>query len=104
MADNGLNICVLFRCSKKTGKIDTTMTGMGSALMKMWALQNTPKTKDTYVFDRDSGECVFAVHGAEFLPKIIKPEELKKMHCEDMGISLADLQEITDDRFDKEVV
>ena len=100
--DNLLGIYVLFRFSKKTGKIDTTMTAMGIALLKMWALQNTTKTKNTYIFDRESGKCAFAVQGADFFPKIIKPEDLKD--CEFYGISLADLQKITDDRFDKEVV
>ena len=43
----------LIRFSKKTGKIDTTMTGLGSGMIKMWALQNTSKTKATVIIDID---------------------------------------------------
>ncbi len=95
--NNSLSICVLFRFSKKTGKIDTTMTAMGNALLKMWALQNTTKTKRTLVFNRDSGECLFAVEGTDNFPKVKKNVN---MNCEDFGIALEDLQSITDDRFD----
>lgn len=55
---------VLFRFSKKTGKIDTTMTDpFGNALMQMWALQHTPKSKSTMVVDAETGEVVFAANG-----------------------------------------
>ena len=37
-----LKIHVLFRYSKKTGKVDMTMTELGNAMMRMWALSNTP--------------------------------------------------------------
>lgn len=43
----------LVRFSKKTGKIDTTMTALGCGLLNLWALQNTTKTKDTIIFDED---------------------------------------------------
>jgi len=99
MAENILGIYVLFRFSKKTGKIDTTMTAMGKALMKMWALNNTTKTKRTLIFERESGKCVFACSGTDGFPQIA--EESKLFNCEEYGISLADLQKITDDRFDK---
>ncbi len=98
MADNGLNICVLFRFSKKTGVIDTTMTGMGSALMQMWALQNTTTSKRTLIFDRETGKCLFAASGTkDGFPKVKKNLDVD---CEYFGIKLEDLQSITDDRFD----
>ncbi len=98
MAKDSLGIYVLFRFSTKTGKIDTTMTSMGKALMKMWALNNTTKTKTTLIFERESGKCVFACRGTDNFPEIAKPEKLGK--CDEYGIALADLHEITDDRFD----
>lgn len=90
---------VLLRYSKKTGKIDTAMTGLGSALMRLWAMQNTTSTKETVVINRSTGEIVFHVIGrknqtAEILPKA----ELGR--CEDLGISMEELQTFTDDRFD----
>lgn len=100
---SSLEIHVLMRCSSKTGKIDTTMTGMGSALMQMWALQNTTKTKSCFIFERKSGKLVFATHGtANGFPKVVKGDACKGKTCEDLGISLEDLNSITDDRFDKE--
>ena len=41
----------LVRFSKKTGKIDTTMTGIGKGMIQLWALQNTTKTKACVVAD-----------------------------------------------------
>ena len=99
---NSLEVNVMFRFSKKTGKIDTTMTGMGSALMQMWALRNTPKTKSCAIFERSTGKLVFASDGTGDFPKVLKGDACKGRTCEDFGISLEDLQSITDDRFDKE--
>ena len=97
-----LAVHVLFRYSKKTGKIDTTMTGIGSALMKMWALQNTTKTKGCMIFNRETGQLVFATYGTDGgFPKVKKDEECAGCTCDDWGIPLKDLQEISDDRFDK---
>lgn len=51
---DGLKTYYLCRFSKKTGKIDTTMSGLGHALLQLWALQNTDKkSKDTIIFDED---------------------------------------------------
>lgn len=43
----------LVRFSKKTGKIDTTMTALGRGVIQLWALQNTTKTKATVIVDID---------------------------------------------------
>ena len=44
----------LVRFNRKSGKIDTTLTGLGNGMLQMWALQNTQaKTKDTIIFDED---------------------------------------------------
>lgn len=103
MSNSSLAIHVLFRFNRKSGKIDTTMTGMGSALMRMWALNNTTKTKGCIVCERESGKVVFATLGTESgFPKVKKEEDLHGQTCDDFGISLDDLHSITDDRFDKE--
>ena len=97
---SNLEVHVLFRYSKKTGKIDTTMTGMGSAMMQMWALQNTTSTKGCMIFERETGKLVFATYGTkDGFPKVKKGEQCKGT-CDDWGIPLEDLQTITDDRFD----
>lgn len=98
---SNLGVHVLFRYSKKTGEIDTTMTGIGSAMMQMWALQNTTKTKGCMIFERETGKLVFATYGTEDgFPKVKKGEQCKNMTCDDWGIPLEVLHSMTDDRFD----
>ena len=92
-----LEVCVLFRFSKKSGKIDQTMTGVGSAMMQLWALNNTPKTKSCLIFERNSGKCIFATYGTGDFPKVEKGD---LGTCEEYGIRHEDLMAITDDRFD----
>ena len=66
----------LIRFSKKTGKIDTTMTALGRGMIQLWALQNTTKTKATVIVDIDERE-VFAeyVGTADGFPEIRKDPE-----------------------------
>lgn len=45
----------LVRASKKTGKIDMAMTGIGCGMLQLWGLQNTPKSKVTIVFELETG-------------------------------------------------
>lgn len=59
----------LVRVSKKTGKIDTCMYGYAISVLKLWALQNTTKTKDTYIF-LESGEILVKIVGTQNLPQI----------------------------------
>lgn len=92
-----LKVHVLFRFSKKTGSIDQTMTGLGTAMMQMWALNHTTKTKATLIAERDTGKVVFVAKGTEDFPKVRKGD---LGSCEEFGIPLEYLQSITDDRFD----
>lgn len=62
----------LVRFSKKTGKIDTTMSGVSKGMLGMWALQNTTKTKDTIVFNATTGEIDKYYEGTGDFPKITK--------------------------------
>lgn len=90
---------VLFRCSKKTGKVDTTMTGITTAMMKMWALTNTPKTKACMIIERDTGKVTYLTQGgADGWPKVKKGD---LGSCESYGIPLEAVQAITDERFDQ---
>lgn len=101
-----MEICVLFRSSKKTGKVDTTMIGMGKGMLQLWALQNTPKGKSTMIFERESGRLIFkAVGDPSGFPKIFKDtkDTFLLETCTDYGITLEKLHSITDPRFDKEV-
>lgn len=84
---------VLFRFSKKTGNIDTTMTDpFGVGLMELWALQNTTPSKRTIVIDAEDGKIVYAVDGRkERLPKALRPTDA---WCSDFGISLDAVQAI----------
>ena len=61
----------LVRFSKKSGKIDRTMSALGKGLLQLWALQNTTKSKDTIVFDED-GIVAMYVEGTADFPKVTK--------------------------------
>ena len=100
--NENLKVHVLFRFSKKTGKIDTTMTGLGTAMMQMWALNNTTKTKSCMIFERENGKVKYATYGtADGFPKVKDCRKDGDLgNCEQYGIPLVSLQEITDDRFD----
>ena len=95
--NNNLAVHVLFRFSQKTGKIDTTMTSLGSALLQMWALNHTTKTKGCVIAERDTGQVVFATQGTEGFPKVRKGD---LGNIGEFGFPLEELQSITDDRFD----
>ena len=81
----------LIRFSKKTGKIDTTMTAIGRGMVQLWALQNTSKTKACVIVDIDERQ-VFAeyIGTADGFPEIRKddfeyelPEELWAIFAEE---------------------
>ena len=68
----GLKRYFCVRFSRKTGKIDTTLTGLGCGMLELWALQNTnKKTKDSVVFDED-GYVRFYYEGTGDFPEITK--------------------------------
>lgn len=69
----------LARFSKKTGKVDTVMTAIGVGLIKLWALQNTSKTKACVIVDINERRVVFETVGADGgFPKIHeKPEDFE---------------------------
>lgn len=66
----------LVRFSKKTGKIDTTMTALGKGVIQLWALQNTTKTKACVIVDIDERKVVSEYIGAENgFPKWVKNQD-----------------------------
>lgn len=98
-AKNNFVVHVLFRFSKRTGKVDTTMTAMGSALLRFWAMNNTTPSKETLVLNRVTGAVVLHVVGQrDGYPQLFS----NCGTCEDFNISLEELQSIKDERFDKE--
>lgn len=63
----------LVRFSSKTGKVDTCMNSMGTAMLSLWALQNTTKTKTCLVFDLEDGKVMEEYKGsADGFPKVRK--------------------------------
>ena len=70
MADLKRFFCVRF--SRKSGKIDKTLSGLVCGMLQMWALQNTTaKTKDSIVFDEDGWVKVYYEGTGDF-PNITK--------------------------------
>lgn len=65
----------LARCSQNTGKIDTTLVGLGKGMIQLWALQNTTKTKICVVVDIDERKTIAEYIGTENgFPIILKEE------------------------------
>ena len=60
----------LVRFTRKTGKIDTTLEGTGSGMLRLWALQNTTKTKDTIICEKDTGKVCWYYEGTPDFPHI----------------------------------
>ena len=61
----------LMRFSRRTGKIDTTLEGLGCGMLRLWALQNTTaKSKDTIIFEKDTGIVCWYYTGTGDFPKI----------------------------------
>ena len=65
-----LETFTLIRFSRRSGKVDTTLEGLGNAALRLWALQNTTKTKDTIIFNKATGEVVYYFEGTEGYPKM----------------------------------
>lgn len=66
----------LVRFSKKTGKVDKAMTGLGKGLIQTWALQNTTKTKACLIMDLDERKAVSEYVGTEDgFPEVHKSQE-----------------------------
>lgn len=60
----------LIRFARKSGKIDTTLEGLGAGMLRLWALQNTTKTKDTIILEKDTGIVCWYYEGTGDFPKI----------------------------------
>jgi len=70
----------LIRFNRKSGKIDTTLEAIGSGMLRLWALQNTTKTKDTIICEKDTGRVCWYYEGTGDFPKI---EEEDLGHIDD---------------------
>ena len=79
----------LCRFNRRTGKIDTTLSGLGRGMIQLWALQNTTaKSKDTIIFDED-GWVHSYYEGTGDFPKITKYKE-GEQHVNDFCEGLLD--------------
>ena len=82
---------VLLRASKKTGKVVTCLTGIGSGMMKLWGLQNTTRSKRTIIIERESGKVIAEFEGAAGGPEI-KRGDLGR--CDEYGVPLEALADL----------
>lgn len=81
----------LVRFSKKTGKIDTTMTALGKGLIQGWALMNTTKTKACTIVDIEERKVVAEYVGTEDgFPEIHKCEEEFEFNLPDQLFDIFD--------------
>lgn len=56
---------VLIRHTKKTGKINKVIDGLGTGMLRLWALQNTRKHERTIIFEYDTGKIIHEFIGQE---------------------------------------
>ena len=69
----------LVRFVRKSGKIDMSLEGIGTGMLRLWALQNTTKTKDTIIFEKSTGTVCWYYEGTGDFPKVSDYED------EDLG-------------------
>ena len=55
----------LIRANKRTGKIDKALTAHGCPMLQIWAIHNTTSTKDSYVFNLETGDVVMVCTGVK---------------------------------------
>lgn len=66
---------VLIKFSKKTGRVLKVLEANGSALLKLWALQNCSKSTNVVIFIKKSGKIIYCAEGTDSgMPHIIKDE------------------------------
>ena len=70
-----MEVYVLVRFNRNSGKIDTTLEGIGKGMLKMWGLHNTTKTKDTIIFNKETGEVITYYEGSSTGVKVTKDFE-----------------------------
>lgn len=81
MADMKTYVCA--RASKKTGKVDKMLEGIGKGLLQLWALQNTTKSKQCVIYEKDSGLVVAKYIGTDSgFPEIHKNMEAQQEYVE----------------------
>ena len=71
----------LLRYSQKTGKVDTTITCISSALLQFRALDSTPKTKETVIVNLDTEEIIFTATGTANGFPVIDKERRSAAEC-----------------------
>lgn len=60
--------CVRF--TSKAGKINKTLEGLGVGMLKLWALQNTTKTTECFIFDEDGVIVYHTIGNSNGFPEI----------------------------------
>lgn len=78
MSNVNIKMHALVKFNRNSGKIITSMTGYGTALMRMWILNNLTKTQDCVIFSLDDGEIAYYYEGRgkNELPEQIKDLEV----------------------------
>lgn len=75
------NYSVLFK--RNSGRIEKTMEGLMSSLLKMWGLQgNVPKTCDYVVFDEDGIILAYYEGKGKEMPNICK--DMEGLHIDEL--------------------
>ena len=86
--ENTLKTYFLVRFNRNSGKIDTSLEGLGKAMLNLWALQNTTKSKDTIVFEKETGEIDCYYTGTGDFPELDKDAGNIEDYCPGMLLAI----------------
>lgn len=79
---------VLVYYKKRNGAIEKTLEGIGPAMLKLWALQNTTSSKASLIFEKESGKVIFLATGKKDSMPDVQKEDLG--YIEDYGLAIID--------------
>lgn len=54
---------ILIRYTRRTGTIDTVLEAHGTAGLQLWAVNNTTRSKDCFVFEYETGKVIYLIKG-----------------------------------------
>ena len=73
----------LYLVSKKTGKVSKEVsTRLGKAQLVMWALTNTPPSKNSVIFETDTDQITDIIEGSKDFPNIRKDIYEEELYIE----------------------
>jgi hypothetical protein len=82
--EKALETFTLVRFTRRTGKINTVLESLGTAMLQMWALKNTRGAEACLIFNKNNGHVAFLTEGTSTgFPKISDARDEDLGHIDD---------------------